>query len=299
MQITKETFFKVVSFLTNDKVNEQELSDYLSDDLESGEELFDAIKEPLKDYKKSQKAELIGKGYRQASSKTEKLIQEVFGDVEFESTKQDDMFIQLRDTLKSKEPVQPSKSKKSITFEEALKSEEVRLKFQELTEKASKVDEIQGNFDSYKNFIGLRDTAFKYLTEAGARFDDNPAIRELQQKAIQDKLSSVKTKKQGDDFFVLDDDGDIVINEETAKPYSLKDYVLKNSPVKFGDDAPVKKDKNIYTPESKGSVNSGFGFPKDHKFKHQEFRDALKEGKTEKAEYIKTKLYEQSQPKQE
>jgi len=298
MQITKETFFKVVSFLTNDKVNEQELSDYLSEDLETGEELFEAIKDPLKAYKKYNQKELIGKGFRQASKKTESLMQEVFGDIEFEGKTQDDMFIELRDTIKQK-PTTPTKSTKSVTLQDALKSEEVRNYVQELKEKAEQTDAIQQQFDAFKNFTGLKDTAFNYLTAAGAKFDENPAIRELQYKAIQDKLSTVKTKKQGEEHYILDEDGDIVINEETAKPYSLKDFVLNNSPVKFGEDTPpAKKDKKLYTPDDKGGT-SNFGFSKDHKFTHQEFRAAIKEGDSQKAEFVKSKLAEQAGIKEE
>jgi len=264
MEISKETLFKVVSFLTNDKVNQQELIDYISEDLESEEQLFNAIKPTLIEYKKESRKELIGKGFRQAAKKTENLLKEVYPTVELEGT-QEDMFIQLRDTLKK--PVKEVKeSNLNLTWEEALKYETVRNKVQELQDKASKVDELENKHESFKRYVGIKDLSIGFLKEAGAQLNPQSKLYNLQMQAIEQQLSSIKTKKVGDQLYIVDEEGDVKINPETAKELTLKDFVINNSPVDFVEQQPAKQDKKIYTPsgDSKGTVNP-YNYAKDHK----------------------------------
>jgi hypothetical protein len=293
MEISKETLFKVVSFLTNDKVNQQELIDYISEDLESEEQLFNAIKPTLIEYKKESRKELIGKGFRQAAKKTENLLKEVYPNVELEGT-QEDMFIQLRDTLKK--PVKEVKEPNlNLTWEEALKYEPVRNKVQELQNKASKVDELENKHESFKRYVGIKDLSIGFLKEAGAQLNPQSKLYNLQMQAIEQQLSSIKTKKVGDQLYIVDEEGDVKINPETAKEMTLKDFVINNSPVDFVEQQPAKQDKKIYTPsgDSKGTVNP-YNYAKDHKFTYSEHKEALKNGEPQKAEFIKSKMIEQA-----
>ena len=57
MEITKETLLEVVSFLTNDKLNSESLTDFLGDDLQDGKALFAAIKPAIIDYKNEYRKE--------------------------------------------------------------------------------------------------------------------------------------------------------------------------------------------------------------------------------------------------
>ena len=300
MEITKETLLEVVSFLTNDKLNSESLTDFLGDDLQDGKALFAAIKPAIIDYKNEYRKEILGKGYRQASKKTERLIKEVFPDVEFESEKQEDMFIHLRDVQRTQQKTDNSKAKtpKELSWEDALKFDSVRTRVQELQEKASKVDEVQSSYDSFKRYVGIKDLSLGYLNEAGAQLNPKSKIYNLQMQAIQKTLSQVQTKDINGVHYILDEEGDIKINPDTAKQMTLKEYVINNSPVDFAEQPAKREDKKIHTPSKKGNGNANpYNYAKDHSFTAKEHAEALKEGNPQKAEYIKQQLYKQAEAK--
>ena len=294
MEISKETLLEVVSFLTNGKLNSESLADHLGDDLQDGKALFAAIKPAIIDYKNDYRSEILGKGYRQASKKTERLIKEVFPDVEFESEKQEDMFIHLRDVQRNQPKTDNSKAKspKNLSWEDALKFDSVRTRVQELQNKASKVDEVQSSFDSFKRYVGIKDLALDHLREAGARLDPTSKIYNLQMQAIQDTLSQVQTKNVNGVHYILDEEGDIRINPDTANQMTLKEYVINNSPVDFEQAPAQKPNKSIKVPNGGGGGNK-YNFSDQHKFTIADFNDAINNNQSEKALYIKSKMYEQ------
>ena len=66
---------------------------------------------------------------------------------------------------------------------------------QELQEKATKVDEVQSSFDSYKRYVGIKDLSLGFLNEAGAQLNPQSKIYNLQMQAIQNTLSQVQYQR--------------------------------------------------------------------------------------------------------
>jgi len=99
MEMTKEMLFSIVELLGSKDLKkdvETTINGLESEDTN----IFDAIKSELITFNNNRNKEILGKGYRQEAKKTERLIKEIFTNIDFEATKKDEMLTELRDKHK-------------------------------------------------------------------------------------------------------------------------------------------------------------------------------------------------------
>lgn len=253
----KEVILQTVSKLTNLEL--EDLTAMVEGDLTSTDDIFAAIKPAITTWKNSTREEQISKGYRQAAKKTERLIKEVFNDFEFEGKTQDDMFIELRDTIQSKDTSKSTKS--NITLQQALQNEEIKSHIDSLKQYESKYQELEQEFSSYKNLQTVQSAAMQILSSNNAAFSSNPTIRQRQEKAFIQELKQHKFKKNDDGTIaVVDEDGQPLYNKSTADYYKFDDFIKSLSPVDFVE---VKQDNKPYTPNNTSKVNNSLGMSQE------------------------------------
>lgn len=273
--------------------NPQDLIEKIEDnDLSTVDSISSFIKPFATKFKNELREESLNKGYRQAAKKTERLWQEVFNQ-DITGKKLEDLFMEQKQLISDKS--QP-KEKSKLTLQQALQSDEVRQHIEELKSKASKADEVENSFSAYKNLMQIKQDALDELTKRGAKFSSNPKVKALQMQALEQELSQIKFKRDSDgSIIILDEDGESPLyNKNEAANWNFGDYLQHNSPLDFGEPESKKQNKNTFTPDNKGGGSANFGLSQSQisKLTYDDYKRALDNGETQKADFIKGKMYE-------
>ena len=286
MKITKEVLSGIVELLGSKELKKDVMT--IIDGLESEDtNIFDSIKSELVTFNNDRNTELISKGYRQEAKKSEKLIKEIFTNVEFEATKKDEMLTELRDKHKVNSDASTKDSKK-ITLQAALKVPEIALHFEGLQTKAKEYDTLNGKFDAYKNLQSVKSHALDALPKIGAKFSTNDRLKKLQQQELENLLSTLPHKIVDGKVIILDEDGDALNNPETSKPFEFQDYLKGNVALEFETPKESPKDNNPpVPPKGAGGDNFGYTAEKLKSVTHEDYQAAKKAGKPQEAEFIK------------
>ena len=266
----------------------EELTEKVNDiDLSSVESLNSFLKPFYVKKFNDLREESLNKGYRQASKKTERLWGEIFNQ-DISGKKLDDLFMETKEQLSNK-----SDKSKNITIQQALNSQEVRQYIETLKSKAEQVEQVQNEFNLYKNLQHIKQDALNELTKRGAKFSENPKIKRLQLQALEEELSQIKFKRNNDgSIIILDEDGESPLyNKETASHWQFGDYVANLSPVDFVSEV-KKENKTTFVPSQTGNSVNNFGYTKDQisKFTYDDFKRANKAGKNDEAKFIQEQM---------
>lgn len=266
----------------------EELTEKVNDiDLSSVESLNSFLKPFYVKKFNDLREESLNKGYRQASKKTERLWGEIFNQ-DISGKKLDDLFMETKEQLSTK-----NEKSKNITIQQALNSQEVRQYIETLKSKAEQVEQVQNEFNLYKNLQHIKQDALNELTKRGAKFSENPKIKRLQLQALEEELSQIKFKRNNDgSIIILDEDGESPLyNKETASHWQFGDYVANLSPVDFVSEV-KKENKTTFVPSQTGNSVNNFGYNKDQisKFTYDDFKRANKAGKNDEAKFIQEQM---------
>ena len=162
-----------------------------------------------------------------------------------------------------------------------------------LKSKAEQVEQVQNEFNLYKNLQHIKQDALNELTKRGAKFSENPKIKRLQLQALEEELSQIKFKRNNDgSIIILDEDGESPLyNKETASHWQFGDYVANLSPVDFVSEV-KKENKTTFVPSQTGNSVNNFGYNKDQisKFTYDDFKRANKAGKNDEAKFIQEQM---------
>ncbi|OED34293.1 hypothetical protein AB832_08010 [Flavobacteriaceae bacterium (ex Bugula neritina AB1)] len=289
MTIEKETFLKVVSLLGDENLK-QEIESQLDGENADTLDLVEVVKPAIIAHNTAKRKDLIGKGYRQESKKTERLLKEIYPSIDFEHTKKEDMLVELRDVHKVGVSNNSKETKGVSTLQEALKLPFVMDHVTKLQEKADNYDSKVKEFEQLKNLHSVKGRTISILSEIGGQYSKNPKMRALQEKSLDDLLSTLSYKIQGDDIVVLDEFGEALIDPNTNKAFVYGDYLKANTALDFNVEQ-EKKNRNPHTPEHGGSEVT-FGYTKEQ-IKTLGFADwkaAKDSGDTKKAEFINKQM---------
>ena len=262
-----------------DKIGETEIND--TDQLTSFLKPF-AVKKfnDLRD-------EALNKGFRQASKRTEKLWGEVFSE-DISGQKLEDLFINHRDKLNAEKS-----GKSNITLQKALQSNEVKSYIEQLKKTASEADQIRAEFDKYKTLQSIKAEALNVLSNSGANFSTNNAIKARQMAALESELKNLKFNRNSNgEIIILDDTGEPLFNKETAQNWNFSDYVKTLSPVEFVEPPAKLENNNIFLPNTQGNTGNPHGFTQNelNSFTYEDFKRVLNTGDTEKAKFIEEQM---------
>ena len=289
MEMTKEMLFSIVELLGSKDLKkdvETTINGLESEDTN----IFDAIKSELITFNNNRNKEILGKGYRQEAKKTERLIKEIFTNIDFEATKKDEMLTELRDKHKVNTE---SKGSKKITLQDALKVPEIATHFEALQNKGKEFDNLQGRFDAYKNLQSVKGYAMDILPTIGAQFSTNDRLKRVQQAELEKLLGSLPHKIIDGKVIVLDEDGDPLNNPDTSKAFEFEDYLKNNVALDFKAPEEKPKDNNPPIP-TKGGSSDNFGYTSERRksLTHEDYRAARAAGKPQEAEFIKNAINE-------
>lgn len=287
MEMTKEMLFSIVELLGSKDLKkdvETTINGLESEDTN----IFDAIKSELITFNNNRNKEILGKGYRQEAKKTERLIKEIFTNIDFEATKKDEMLTELRDKHKVNTE---SKGSKKITLQDALKVPEIATHFEALQNKGKEFDNLQSQFDAYKNLQSVKGYAMDILPTIGAQFSTNDRLKKVQQAELEKLLSSLPHKIIDGKVIVLDEDGDPLNNPDTSKAFEFQDYLKNNVALDFKALEEKPKDNNPPIP-TKGGNTGDFGYTSERRksLTHEDYRAAKAAGKPQEAEFIKNAI---------
>lgn len=285
MEIKKEVLFSIVELLGSEELKKDVISTI--DGLESEDtNLFESIESKLISFNNDRNKELISKGYRQEAKKTERLIKEVFTNVDFEGKRKDEMLTELRDKYKLNSDSKQKDSKK-ITLQEALKVPEIQSHFESLQGKANEYENLNKEFESYKNLQSVKGYALEVLPKIGAKFSSNERLKTVQQQELEKLLSTLPHKIVDNKVVVLDEDGDPLNDPNTSKPFEFENYLKNNVALEFEQPKETPKDNNPHVPKDKGGSNS-FGYSKEKlkSLTYEDYNAAKQQGKPQEADFI-------------
>ena len=293
--ISKETLLGVVSLL-GDKNLMQDVQSIMDGEKEEDFNLLDAAKATIISFNNNKQKELIGKGIRKESVKTEKLLREIYPSIDFEGKVKEDMLIELRDVHGVAVQKNNSKDSKEVkTLQDALKLPFVKSHVEALQEKADKTEALQSEFDQYKNLQSVKGLAMEELNNLGGKFSSRKSLKEIQDRNLSEMLGSLPHKIEEGKVIVLDADGDPLVNPSTSKPYIFGDYLKERAPLEFEEQTTPPSDKN--PPKTNGNGSNDFGFNSDEikSFGIDDYNKAKQQGEEQKAAFIADKIAEQAE----
>lgn len=263
---------------------------------------FDSINSSLKAIAIERKNKLIDsefkRGFKKSAKQTEKLFRETFVNEDLTNMQQDDIVMHLRAKLASS-----SDNSKKITFNQAMQNDGVKELINSLKSKESNYDNLEKEFNNYKNLQYLKKNALNALESKGANFSNNPTIRARQIATLENELMKINYKI-GDDNkpIILDEDGENQkYNKNTADYWDFDNYILTLSPVDFTNEQETKPNKNIHVPSTKNNNNSvTFGYSKSQisNFSQEDYDRANKQGLTQEADYILEQMVQNAENQQ-
>ena len=263
---------------------------------------FDSINSSLKTIAIETKNKLIDsefkRGFKKSAKQTEKLFRETFVNEDLTNMQQDDIVVHLRAKLAS-----TSDNSKKITFNQAMQNDGVKELINSLKSKESNYDNLEKEFNNYKNLQYLKKNALAALESKGANFSNNPTIRARQIATLENELMKINYKIGEDSKpIILDEDGENQkYNKNTADYWDFDNYILTLSPVDFTTEQEVKPNKNIHVPSTKNNTNSvNFGYSKSQvsNFSQEDYDRANKQGLTQEADYILEQMVQNAENQQ-
>ena len=284
MNEVQDAVLTAVSELFN--INSKDLAEALEQkEVENLSGLISELKPLTKNYLNVKHDEYLNKGYRQASKKTERLVKEIFNNIEFSGSSQDEIFTEIKQAYTTAKNDTTKKSK--ITLQDALQSDEVKSYLDKFKGFESKYNELNTSFETYKNLNLVKSRALNVLTSLGANFSSDQNIRQRQEKAFLNELKAHKFQQNEDgQILVLDSDGEKLFNKNAGDYWTFKDLVKTLSPVDFVESKPnntLPKNNGV-----KGNISNTYGLTNEQ-LKNVSFEDynkALQSGDQEKAQYL-------------
>lgn len=289
MTLTHQEAISLVEKLTG--ANLKDLVDNAKEsDLSSLESLESLIKPAITKVFRENSENSFKTGHRKGMKEFETKFKEVF-DEDITSDTALEVFKAKHELLNAQ------KDKKKITLQEAMQHDEIKNHIAALADKAKQAEKIQKEFDTYKKVSHLKSTALDAIIKAGGKLSDNPKIKEMQLKDLEDTLSNISFSEKGE---VLDQDGNILIDTQTGRNYTMTDYLKEKTAFDFSVTTTTQKvDKNIPNPTDNAGGGNTFGFTDAQikAFTAQDKIKALNEGNQEKANFIYKKIVENEQSK--
>ena len=297
MNEIQDAVLTAVSELFN--INSQDLAEALEQkEVENLSGLISELKPLTKNYLNTKHDEYLNKGYRQASKKTERLVKEIFNNIEFSGSTQDEIFSEIKQAYTTAKETPSKKSK--ITLQEALQSEEVKSYLDKLKGFESKYNELNTSFETYKNLNLVKSRALNILTSLGANFSSDQNIRQRQEKAFLNELKAHKFQQTEDgQILVLDSDGEKLFNKNAGDYWTFKDLVKTLSPVDFVESKPnntLPKNNGV-----NGNISNTYGYTKEQlkSVSFEDYNNALQSGDQEKAQYLYKQMLSNYAPNNE
>ena len=130
-----------------------------------------------------------------------------------------------------------------------------------LEAKENEIKTIKTGYQKEKVLSTVNSKAISILESKGAKFSEDPQIRERQIKAFTTMLSTKDYQLSEDgEIQILNQDG-LPLEDSNYNKIGFSDFVVKNSVVDFGD---VINPKNIKAPNNQANEDGGFdGFTKE------------------------------------
>lgn len=287
MDITMEGVLTLVASLTG--ADKEELVTSTNDkEITTIDELKQAIKPIVSAHAKNYETHLKKEAHRKTLAKAEKIIKEVFPDLE--SKRLEDIATELQ--TKINKPVKAEKAEVKESDIQRYLASEKGLKFiEESNEKYAKSKIERINFEK-----SITDEAVAAIEQQGGQFSKTKSIRERQIRTLKrELLDSYKFKKEGESFVPIDEDGEQLFNESSKKLSSFVDIVTQLSPVDIVTETkPTVTQPNI--PSARGVLSNpnanNFGYSSEQlkNISIIDYNKAVAEGNIEKQSFISEAL---------